>query len=110
MTVRVRTCAAFTTKSTQKRRILDVGVLPMYLSMNGADPVRRARAHKSRGVELGPAPVERRVHVPPRRVGVLIVRDGRRDERRRQARDDDRRHCRRRARLCVVKQRDSGED
>jgi hypothetical protein len=48
--------------------------------------------------------------VPEFRVGVLVEGDGRRDERRRDARDDDRRHRPGRAGVGVVEQRDGLQD
>jgi hypothetical protein len=48
--------------------------------------------------------------VPEVRVGVLVEGDGRRDERRRDARDDDRRHRPGRAGVGVVEQRDGLQD
>jgi hypothetical protein len=50
--------------------------------------------------------VELRLVVPAFGVGVLVEGDGRRDERRREARDDDRRHSPGRAGVGVVEQRD----
>ncbi len=55
-------------------------------------------------------PVELRVAVPAFGVGVLVEGDGRRDERRRDARDDDRRHRPGRAGVGVVEQRDGLQD
>jgi hypothetical protein len=48
--------------------------------------------------------------VPAFRVGVLVEGDGRREERRRNARDDDRRHRPGRAGVGVVEQRDGLQD
>jgi hypothetical protein len=56
------------------------------------------------------APIELRALVPAFGVGVLVEGDGRRDERRRDARDDDRRHRPGRAGIGVVEQRDGLQD
>jgi hypothetical protein len=54
--------------------------------------------------------VKLRVLAPAFGVGVLVEGDGRRDERRRDARDDDRRHRPGRAGVGVVEQRDGLQD
>ena len=56
------------------------------------------------------APVELRVVVPTIWVGVLVEGDGRRDEGRRDARNDDRRHRPGRAGVGVLEQRDGLQD
>jgi hypothetical protein len=68
---------------------------------------RTAQGRVARGVG---APVEMRVQVPAVGVGVLVEGDGRCDERRRDARDDDRRHRPVRAGVGVVEQRDGLQD
>ena len=65
------------------------------------------RGRRARGVG---APVELRVLVPAFGVGVEVEGDGRRDERRRDARDDDRRYRPGRAGVGVVEQRDGLQD
>jgi hypothetical protein len=56
------------------------------------------------------APVELRALAPAFGVGVLVEGDGRRDEGRRDARDDDRRHRPGRAGVGVLEQRDGLQD
>ena len=68
---------------------------------------RTAGGWRARGVG---APVELRVLVPEVGVGVLVEGDGRRDERRCDARDDDRRHRPGRAGVGVLEQRDGLQD
>ena len=67
----------------------------------------RGRGWQARGVG---APVKLRVLVPAFGVGVLVEGDGRCDERRRDARDDDRRHRPGRAGVGVLEQRDGLQD
>ena len=76
------TCAACTTKSTQKNLHLDKGVLPMYLAELELT-ICAACEH------IASAPIEVWVLVSTHFVGVKIIGDGRCNERRRQARDDD---------------------
>jgi hypothetical protein len=72
-----------------------------------ASAARTARGWRARQVG---APEELRVVVPAFGVGVLVKGDGRRDEGRRDARDDDRHHRPGRAGVGVLEQRDGLQD